>query len=104
VGKLPGDVTENVFDARTVPPGKLPPATSMRAIVNVAVPAARGQYWIEMRLIPIFTYGGTGGRTFRACMDVSIELWQHPVRPWNHGRYGVTVGVGDEDTGDADLD
>jgi hypothetical protein len=26
------------------------------------------------------------------------------VRPWNHGRYGVTVGVRDEDTGDADLD
>jgi len=25
-------------------------------------------------------------------MDVSIELWQHPVRPSNHGRYGVCVG------------
>ena len=25
-------------------------------------------------------------------MAVSIELWQHPVRPWNHGRYGVCVG------------
>jgi hypothetical protein len=19
-------------------------------------------------------------------------LWQHPTRPWNHGRYGVCVG------------
>jgi hypothetical protein len=64
-GKLPGDVTENVFDARTVPPGKLPPATSMRAIVNVAVPATRGQYWIEIRLIPMFAYG-YGVKTFRA--------------------------------------
>ena len=25
-------------------------------------------------------------------MAVSIGLWQHPVRPWNHGRYGVRVG------------
>jgi hypothetical protein len=54
VGKLPGDVTENIFDARIVPPGILTPATFMRAIVKVAVPAARGQYWIEIRLIPIF--------------------------------------------------
>jgi len=21
-----------------------------------------------------------------------MESWQHPVRPWNHGRYGVCVG------------
>ena len=76
----------------------------MSAIVNVAVPAAKGQYWIDTRLIPIFVYGGTGVKTFRACIDVSMELWQHPVSPWNHGRYGVTVGVGDEETGDADLD
>jgi hypothetical protein len=55
VGKLPRDTTENVFDANIVPPGKLPPVTSMRAIVKVAVPAANGQYWIEMRLIPMFT-------------------------------------------------
>jgi hypothetical protein len=55
VGKLPGDTTENVLDARTVPPGKLPPDTSISAIVKVAVPAAKGQYWIDMRLIPIFT-------------------------------------------------
>jgi len=48
-------VTENVFDANIVPPGKLPPATSIRAIVNVAVPAANGVYWNETRLIPIFT-------------------------------------------------
>jgi len=54
VGKLPGDVTENVFDAKINPPGVLPPATFMRAIVKVAVPAASGQYCIEMRLIPIF--------------------------------------------------
>jgi hypothetical protein len=76
----------------------------MRPSVKVAVPAAKGQYCIDMRLIAIFTYGGTGVRTFRACMDVSMELWQHPTRPWNHGRYGVTVGVGDEETGDTDLD
>jgi hypothetical protein len=44
VGKLPGDTTENVFDAKIVPPGKLPPATSISAIVNVAVPAVKGQY------------------------------------------------------------
>ena len=31
-------------------------------------------------------------------MDVSIELWQHPVRPWNHGRYGVCVGDNVTDT------
>jgi hypothetical protein len=37
-------VTEKVFDARIVPPGKLPPATLMRAIVNVAVPADNGIY------------------------------------------------------------
>jgi hypothetical protein len=55
VGKLPGDTTENVFDAKILEPGKLIPATGMRAIVNVAVPAARGQYCIDMRLIPIFT-------------------------------------------------
>ena len=54
MGKLPGDVTENVFDAKINPPGVLPPATFMRAIVKVAVPAASGQYCIEMRLIPIF--------------------------------------------------
>jgi len=47
-------VTEKIFDANIVPPGKLPPATLIRAIVNVAVPAAKGIYWIEMRLIPIF--------------------------------------------------
>ena len=41
---------------------------------------------------------------FSACTDVSIELWQHPVSPWNHGRYGVTVGDTDGDTGDAVLD
>jgi len=47
-------MTEKVFNAKIVPPGKLPPATSMRAIVKVAVPADKGQYWIENRLIPIF--------------------------------------------------
>jgi hypothetical protein len=25
-------------------------------------------------------------------------LWQHPTRPWNHGRYGVCVGDTVEDT------
>ena len=69
----------------------------MRAIVNVAVPAAKGQYWIDMRLIPIFGKG-YGVRTFKAWTDVSSELWQHPVRPWNHGRYGVCVGDTVEDT------
>jgi hypothetical protein len=69
----------------------------MRAIVNVAVPAANGQYWNEIRLIPIFGKG-YGVRTLRACTDVSSELWQHPVRPWNHGRYGVCVGDTVEDT------
>jgi len=33
-----------------------------------------------------------------------MELWQHPTSPWNHGRYGVTVGDTDGDTGDAVLD
>lgn len=33
-----------------------------------------------------------------------MELWQHPVSPWNQGRYGVTVGDTDGDTGDAVLD
>ena len=44
VGKLPGDVTEKVFDAKIVVPGKLIPATGISAIVKVAVPADRGQY------------------------------------------------------------
>jgi predicted transcriptional regulator len=66
-------VTENDFEAKILEPGKLIPATSMRAIVNVAVPAARGQYWIDMRLIPIFGKG-YGVKTFRACTDVSSEL------------------------------
>jgi hypothetical protein len=70
----------------------------MRAIVKVAVPAVKGQYWNEIRLIPIFGYG-YGVKTFSACTDVSSELWQHPVRPWNQGRYGVCVGdtVADSD-------
>jgi hypothetical protein len=25
-------------------------------------------------------------------------LWQHPTRPWNHGRYGVCVGDTVDDT------
>jgi hypothetical protein len=66
-------VTEKVFDAKIVPPGKLIPATGMSAMVKVAVPAVRGQYCNEIRLIPIFGYG-YGVRTFRACTDVSSEL------------------------------
>jgi hypothetical protein len=66
-------VTENVFDAKIVPPGKLIPATFIKAIVNVAVPADNGIYWNETRLIPIFGKG-YGVKTLRAIMAVSIEL------------------------------
>jgi hypothetical protein len=54
------------------PPGKLIPITSMSAIVKVAVPAAKGQYWNETRLIPIFGKG-YGVKTLRASMAVSME-------------------------------
>jgi hypothetical protein len=37
-------VTEKVFDAKILEPGKLIPATFIRAIVNDAVPALNGQY------------------------------------------------------------
>jgi hypothetical protein len=66
-------VTEKVFDAKIVVPGKLMPATFISAMVKVAVPAVRGQYWNEIRLIPIFGKG-YGVRILRACTDVSSEL------------------------------
>jgi len=55
-----------------VPPGKLIPATFIRAIVKVAIPAAKGQYWNETRLIPIFGKG-YGVKTLRASIAVSME-------------------------------
>jgi hypothetical protein len=66
-------VTEKVFDAKILEPGKLIPATGMSAMVKVAVPALSGQYWNEIRLMPIFGYG-YGVKTFSACTDVSSEL------------------------------
>jgi hypothetical protein len=42
-------------------------------MVKVAVPALNGQYWKEIRLMPIFGKG-YGVRTFKACTDVSSEL------------------------------